>query len=239
MSRGLVIARGGLNLRESPKTGDVIRALRRGSKVDILEQETWLRVRTSDGSEGYVLSDFVERETDDLVDQSNSDAPVSTVASEILALAENESDESDIRLYTNTQFIGKEMRIDADFIPHLDRLNQYARDEGVKIYITSSAREPGRDVDGAIVPPASRSNHLVGHAIDMNLQSASGFFNSRKLKRRNLPNLPEEIRNVLQKVRDDEVMRWGGDFNPEDPVHIDDNLNHRNPERWDRKLASR
>jgi len=35
------------------------------------------------------------------------------------------------------------------------------------------------------------------------------------------------------------VLRWGGDFNKEDPVHIDDELNRRNPHRWDRKLASR
>jgi len=122
---------------------------------------------------------------------------------------------------------------------HLDRLNQYALDCKVKIFVTSSAREPGRSVSGAIVPPASRSNHLVGHAIDMNLQSASGFFNSSALKKSNVPNLPDEIRKLIELIRADEVLRWGGDFNPEDPVHIDDMLNHRNAVRWDAKLASR
>jgi hypothetical protein len=100
-------------------------------------------------------------------------------------------------------------------------------------------REPGRTVSGAIVPPASRSNHLVGHAIDMNLKSSSGFFNSSKLKKSNFANLPGEIKKLIELIRDDEVLRWGGDFNPEDPVHIDDKLNHRNRERWDAKLASR
>lgn len=237
MSRGLVIARGGLNQRKSPKTGKVLNTLRKGSKVEILEEETWLKVKASDGSVGYVLGDFVEKEETDLVDQSTSTIPVSTVAADVLA--DSEQDECVIKAYTNSQFIGKELRVDVDFMPHLDRLNQYALDCEVKFFITSSAREPGRSVTGAIVPPASRSNHLVGHAIDMNLQSASGFFNSSKLKRANLANLPREIQKLIKLVRDDVVLRWGGDFNPQDPVYIDDKLNHRNPGRWELKHASR
>jgi uncharacterized protein YgiM (DUF1202 family) len=239
MSRGLVIARGGLNLRKSPKTGNVLSTLRRGSKVEVLEEETWLKVKAHDGSIGYVLSDFIEKEDTEVVDQSLSDTPVSTVVADVLALADNEQDECVIKTYTNTQFIGKEARVDADFMPHLDRLNQYALDCQVKIYVTSSVREPGRTVSGAIVPPASRSNHLVGHAIDMNLQSASGFFNSSKLKKSKFAQLPGEIRKLIGLIRDDEVLRWGGDFNREDPVHIDDQLNHRNRDRWDAKLTSR
>ena len=30
-----------------------------------------------------------------------------------------------------------------------------------------------------------------------------------------------------------------GDFSAEDPVHIDDALNKKDPDRWDAKLASR
>ena len=84
MSRGLVIARGGLNLRESPRTGNVLSTLRRGSKVEILEEETWLKVKKSDGSTGYVLADYVEKEDNDLVDQSTSTVPVSTVVSRLI-----------------------------------------------------------------------------------------------------------------------------------------------------------
>jgi hypothetical protein len=152
MNRKLVITRGGLNLRETPKTDNVLNTLRRGSKVEVLGEETWLKV---------------------------------------------------------------------------------------KIFVTLSAREPGRSVSGAIVPSASRSNHLVGHAIDMNLQSASGFFNSSQLKKSNLANLPDEIKDLITLAKNDEALRWGGEFNPEDPVHIDDKLNHRNPGRWDLKLTSR
>ena len=59
MNKGLVIARGGLNLRKSPKTGKVVDTLRKGSKVEILEEETWLKVRDRNGKEGYVLSNYV------------------------------------------------------------------------------------------------------------------------------------------------------------------------------------
>ena len=239
MNRGLVIARGGLNLRKTPKTGDVLSTLRKGSKVEVLEEETWLKVKARDGSVGYVLADYIEKEDSHLIDQSTSTTPVSTVVADILSLADDEQDQCEIKTYTNSQFIGKELRADVDFIPHLDRLNQYALDCQVKVYVTSSAREPGSSVSGAIAQPAARSNHLVGHAIDMNLTSASGFFNSRKLKRSNLANLPAEIRDMIELVKGDEVLRWGGDFNREDPVHIDDGLNHRNRDRWDLKLASR
>ena len=236
MDRGLVIARGGLNLRKSPKTGKVLRTLRKGSKVELLDEETWLRVKASDGSTGFVLSDYIEKEQSNLINHAN--VIVNTEVDEQI-IEDQEQDDCIIKIYSNTQFIGKEMRIDVDFIPYLDRLNQYAKDCKVDIYVTSSAREPGRTVRGNIVPPASRSNHLIGHAIDMNLQSASGFFNSRKLRRSKFHLLPKEIKKLIKLIRDDSALRWGGDFSKEDPVHIDDNLNHRNPDRWDAKLASR
>ncbi len=239
MSNGQVIARGGLRLRKSPKTGKIIHTLRRGTKVEILEEEIWLKVRTRNGETGYVLADYIEKDETEQIDPIGAGNVARAAVDAVATAADGDSDRCEIKIYTNSQFIGRELRADVDFAPHLDRLNQIAQDCGVKIYVTSSAREPDRGVAGAIVTPAARSNHLVGHAIDMNLQSASGFFNSRKLKRSNFDNLPVEIRDFLNRVRADEVLRWGGDFNREDPVHIDDNLNRRNPARWDLKLASR
>ncbi len=239
MSTGTVIARGGLNLRKSPKTGSVINSLRRGTKVEVLGEETWLRVRTRDGTFGYVLADYIESEpaSVSILPSTVTDAAVEVRPAEVPPT--EESDVCDIRPYHRTQFIGKEIRADVDFWPHLDRINQYALDCDVQVFVTSSTREPGRTVRGNIVKPASRSNHLVGHAIDMNLKSRNGFFNSTKLKRSNFNQLPDETREFLDKVRADGDLRWGGDFSKEDPVHIDDGLNVRNPERWDAKLASR
>ena len=39
-------------------------------------------------------------------------------------------------------------------------------------------RKEGQDIGGTIVPPATTSNHLVGHASDMNLETPRGWCNS-------------------------------------------------------------
>ncbi len=222
-----VTASGGLNMRKAPKPGEVIKLLRKGTQVEVLGEETWLKVRTKGGAEGYVSADFID-------DEPLLAAPVA-VASEVAEPA----DHCDIARFTQSRFEGKPVFADKDFWPCLDRLNTFAEQCDVFIHVTSSAREPGRTVRGAIVKPASRSNHMIGHAIDMNVRSSSGFFNSKKLKKSRLLDLPHEVRQFIQRVRDDEEMRWGGDFSKEDTVHIDDGFNHRHPELWDMKLASR
>ncbi len=229
MTKGTVIRHGGVDLVRPATDGDVIASLARGVSVEILEEQTWLTVRTGDGQVGRVLADFVELAPEALDE--------SAIAEESAVSAP--SDRCEIRRYRNDRFEGKELRADVDFFPFLDRLNDFATRCGVHIHVTSSARDPGRDVHGAIVPPAGRSNHLVGHAIDMNLRSASGFFNSKALQRDALAQQPEEIRGFIDMVRADPELRWGGDFTREDPIHIDDALNHRFPAIWDAKLSSR
>ncbi len=233
MRKGTVIARGGLDLRRTPKTGAIVKRLRRGSDLEILGRDTWLRVRASDGSTGWVQGDLVEREPAAALMPEGA-APAA--AAGLLDTAP--SDICVIGPYHNVRFVGAEVLADADFFPLLDRLNDLASASGVEIHVTSSFRDPDRAPSGAIVPPATRSNHFVGHAVDMNVKSQSGFFNSQKLKRANLAALPTEVRSFIQKVRDDPDLRWGGDFNPEDPVHIDDGLNRTDPARWQSKLDS-
>jgi hypothetical protein len=223
MTTGTVIARGGLPLRKTPKTGAVLSRLRRNARVEVLEKETWLRVRTRDGSVGYVLADFVEAAPEALFP----------------AAVPEPAGKCDIRIYRNDHYTGNELRADVDFFPALDRLNGFAADCDVEIFVTSSTREPGRTVAGAIVPPATRSNHLVGHAIDMNVQFDGRLFDSKALKRDNLANLPAAVRKFIERVQADATLRWGGDFNPEDPVHFDDGLSRRDPALWDSKFASR
>jgi uncharacterized protein YgiM (DUF1202 family) len=233
MRSGTVIARGGPGLRSSPKTGRVRKKLRRGSHVEILSEETWLRVRTSDGATGWILGDYIEREpAAAMMPQGAARA----AAAGLVDIAT--SNVCVIVPYHNVRFVGKEVRADRDFLPSLDRLNDLAAACGVEIHVTSSFRDPDQSLSSAIVPPAKRSNHLVGHAIDMNVKSPSGFFNSAKLKRANLAALPSEVREFIQKVRDAPGLRWGGDFNPEDPVHIDDGLNLTDPDRWQSKFDS-
>ena len=219
MADGTVIA-SGLNLRKSLVTGEVVEVLRRSRRLEILGEETWLRVRTRDGVEGYVFGDFVDRDAPEPAGDATPSA--------ICVLAR----------YHHTRFIGNPATADIDFFPLLDRIAGFAASSALFVHVTSSARDPEGQIEGAIVRPATRSNHYVGHAIDMNLQSESGqFFNSSKL--RDLPNQPAAVRRFIKLIQDDPDLRWGGDFSTPDVVNIDDDLSRRAPGLWESKLASR
>lgn len=129
-----------------------------------------------------------------------------------------------------SQFVGKTILADKDFIPALERINEYAKKHEVQIHITSSFRKTAI-VRGAIVTPAKMSNHMIGHAIDMNIRygdNYSKWCNSNCLAQ---PNLPEPIASFIEDIRNDKNLRWGGDFSKRDTVHIDDNYN-KDPEKW-------
>ena len=98
--------------------------------------------------------------------------------------------------------------------------------------MTSSFRKSGQVIEGAIVKPAKRSNHYVGHAIDMNVVESSGFWCNSKCLQNSLDHHPD-VECFVTKIRNDPDLRWGGDFTPRDVVHIDDGLNLRNPNDYD------
>lgn len=139
-----------------------------------------------------------------------------------------------LKSFSGSQFIGKPVLADSDFIPFLDLVNALAKTNGLQIFVTSSTRPFGVPVSGSIVPPASRSNHLVGHAIDMNIQIGAKLFNNVALG--NFATLPTSIKNFITAIRKDPDLRWGGDFTPADPVHIDSGLNVREPTTWNAKF---
>ncbi len=130
---------------------------------------------------------------------------------------------------SNMRPLNQPIQVDKQFMPLMDRINEYAKQAEVTIVVTSSFRTT-TNVKGAIVPPAKMSNHLVGHAIDMNVQFASGFANSGVLKQ--FPNVPNPVRTFIQSIRNDADLRWGGDFNTPDVVHIDDRLNLNDAAKW-------
>ena len=141
---------------------------------------------------------------------------------------------TELKSFLGTQFIGKPVLADIEFFSVLEKINQLAKSHQLQIHVNHSVRQQGLSVQGAIVKPASRSNHLIGHAIDMNIKSNDGFFNSHALKNSNFDQLPENIKAFINTIRDDSELRWGGDFN--DPVHIDDGLNITDPSAWDQKF---
>jgi Putative peptidoglycan binding domain len=136
--------------------------------------------------------------------------------------------------FTSPRFTNKIVLADVEFIDSLQKIDQFAQANGLEIFVTSSARQQGVPIGGAIVLPASRSNHLVGHGIDMNIMLGGTLFNSDALG--NFNTLPTAIQQFITSVRNDPIIRWGGDFDPSDPVHLDDGLNIREPATWKAKF---
>lgn len=152
-------------------------------------------------------------------------------------LAENNSpgSKSPLVLFEGSNFVGEPCRADVEFVPSLNKINDYAKNAGVEVRITSSFRT-STNVKGAIVKPATRSNHLAGHGIDMNLAyGRNQYANSKVLAK--YPAVPGPVKNFLKSVIDDPKLRWGGEFRTKDPVHIDDGLN-RNRAAWDRRYEA-
>ena len=133
-----------------------------------------------------------------------------------------------IRGYENKPII-----IDYYFAPIIKRINAYAEKYGLILYVTSSFRTPNsqKSLSGTVVKPASMSNHLAGHAIDINIVYNNKWYSSTSLYRQNLNRLPYNVRAFINSIRQDRYIRWGGDFTNQDPVHFDDNLNS-NRDAW-------
>lgn len=151
-----------------------------------------------------------------------------------LAVNNLPANKSPLVLFEGSRFRGKPCRIDIDFVPALEKINAYAEQAGVFIHVTSAFRTSS-NVKGAIVKPATRSNHMAGHAIDMNVIYDNKNANSSMLAK--YPNVPAPVKQFLKSVIDDEGLRWGGLFNTKDPVHIDDGLNG-DIAKWDKRYQA-
>ncbi|WPU91615.1 M15 family metallopeptidase [Mucilaginibacter sabulilitoris] len=119
--------------------------------------------------------------------------------------------------------------IDEDFEPTLIKINSIAEKFNITVFVTSSFRIDA-NVAGAIVTPATHSNHMVGHAIDCNLELDGAFFNSARM-------LTDTgvVRRFINEVKA-QGIRWGGDFGKPDPVHFDDGLNIKDMAAWTAKF---
>jgi hypothetical protein len=92
-------------------------------------------------------------------------------------------------------------------------------------------READQPVRNAVVPPSATLNHLVGHAIDINIVYNGVWYNAARLG--NYANLPQPIKNFISGcIRNG--LRWGGNFSDSGPVHFDDNLYLRDRETYNR-----
>ncbi len=152
-----------------------------------------------------------------------------------LAVNNLPSGKSPLVLFEASRFQGKPCRADIEFVPALEKINTYAEQADVFIHVTSAFRTSS-NVKGAIVKPATRSNHMAGHAIDMNvIYDKNKNANSAMLGK--YPNVPEPVKRFIKSIIDDKGLRWGGQFNTKDPVHIDDGLNG-DTAKWDKRYQA-
>lgn len=109
-----------------------------------------------------------------------------------------------------------EVLISGDF-GGLDVLDRVAGQQKVQLRLNQTFRVQGIAPRGAVVAPATRSQHLVGHAVDLNIVVGttvvtSGLLNSIKA--------PKEATAFVDAVKK-QGLRWGGDFRATDPPHFD------------------
>lgn len=144
-----------------------------------------------------------------------------------------------IKRFYRDSFIGEALYAHEDFEPVIDKLNYFAFGEDLKIHVVSSFRRPSDKLIDTLVQPSKLSNHWIGHAVDINLFAKDlGFFNSKRmsLKFMKSSDCPERIYNFLCELREDEVIRWGGQFLHPDEPHVDDAVNRRDIKTYRRKF---
>lgn len=129
--------------------------------------------------------------------------------------------------YKASNFRG-DCKVHKDFVPYLNRMNEIAQQFTMLVIVTSSFRT-STNVPGAIVTPAKMSNHLIGFAIDCNLQDVETkeYYNSKKMGDKK-----GEDEEFIQKVLKETGLRWGGEFRAKDEVHFDYALNIYDPKKW-------
>jgi len=117
--------------------------------------------------------------------------------------------------------------------------DELAEKNNVIMLVTSSYRSADKKLSKQIVKPAKTSNHLAGHAIDFNVKYGWKLYESADLVPGNIENLPQPVQHFIRGIWDNDHLRWGGDFNAPDPVHVDIALNRVDLKRWKRYYNGR
>ena len=112
----------------------------------------------------------------------------------------------------NTEVLGNQ-----GFVSGLDSLNTAASTNKVQLRLNQTFRVQNVAPTGAVVPPATRSQHLIGRAADLNIVDGQAVVTSAMFLNNTAPQKAKD----LVKAAKDAGLRWGGDFSPKDPPHFD------------------
>ena len=100
-------------------------------------------------------------------------------------------------------------------------MNALAKKSNVVIKINQALRIYGAKVTGSVVPPATKSQHLIGHAVDCNIVDGTSWNTASDFKKSTQTNGAKTFIDAMKK----EGYRWGGDFSKVDTPHFDKQLN--------------
>lgn len=125
--------------------------------------------------------------------------------------------------------------VEDGFKSYMSIIQDEASKNGIMFYVTQAYRKDGVDPIDPIVKPSSTSNHLVGHAVDANLDTKYGWCNGDCMEKAWFsriynPQAYDFLHGVVNRG-----VRFGVSFN--DPVHFDDTLNINHKSTWDRLFA--
>lgn len=124
-----------------------------------------------------------------------------------------------------------EVLIHADFADTVSStLNDEANKAKVTLNINQTFRVQGAHVGGAVVTPAKKSQHLIGHAVDLNIVDGDTVNSSAMFNGGTETDAADKFVTGVKS----HGIRWGGDFSPADPVHFDDDLD---PKSEDYKMT--
>ena len=135
----------------------------------------------------------------------------------------NESKFSHIELASGFKKISHSSRCDGEMVvskemlEYLKSANSKAKELALKSVINQAMRLSNSKVSGAVVTPATKSQHLIGHAIDCNIVDGDNWNNSKTFAK------GEETENAKKFISAMKTkgLRWGGDFADTDTPHFD------------------
>ena len=123
----------------------------------------------------------------------------------------------DFKVISHPNINAGELVVSAPLLDYLKNANEKAKELSLTIMFNQTMRVNGIKVSGAVVTPASKSQHLIGHAIDCNIIDGDNWNSSKTFKdKKESENAKKFISAMKEKG-----MRWGGNFSKVDTPHFD------------------
>jgi len=119
-------------------------------------------------------------------------------------------------IVNNTEFVVSKIVFNM-----IELMNKTAKNLSITIKINQALRKHGVKVTGSVVPPATKSQHLIGHAIDCNIVDGSSWNTSTDFKKKKQTENSDKFIMEMKK----NLYRWGGNFSHVDTPHFDKQLN--------------